>query len=196
MIDELQVDRAAERARSAASPSSPTSRCARQRNDRGAESTCVACLHGCTITMSFGGGMRHVQLLARDTLDEGVSGPGTLLELQLAPFDVQVVALRAQLLELNEQLARAVLAVDRARGRQQAPRPKAPRLRFPVSSPQVSCHLLGDAQQRAARARIARPPPPCSGGACGRPAAGAAGAAAAGSGARRRAPDRAAIRAA
>src|SRR5882762_9099718 len=45
---------------------------------------------------------RHVELGARDALDEGMGGPGTLLELQLAPFDFQVVAARVQSLELDE----------------------------------------------------------------------------------------------
>jgi hypothetical protein len=59
---------------------------------------------------------RHAQLGARDALDEGMRRPGTLLELQLPPLDVEVVAAGVQALKLDEELARAVLAVDRARG--------------------------------------------------------------------------------
>ena len=37
---------------------------------------------------------RHVQLRARDPLNEGMGGPGALFQLQLTPFDFQVVPAR------------------------------------------------------------------------------------------------------
>src|SRR5579863_7495134 len=67
---------------------------------------------------------RHVQFLGRHLLDKGVLGPRALLELELAPLDVEVVAVRIQLLELHEHLTRAVLAVNRARGRAERPEPE------------------------------------------------------------------------
>ena len=65
----------------------------------------------------FGRGHAHVELFAGDALDERMGGPGTLLELQLAPLNVEVVALGAQLLELDEELTRAEGAIDGARRR-------------------------------------------------------------------------------
>src|SRR5262249_47180029 len=64
----------------------------------------------------FGWWGGHVQLGAGDALDEGVRRPGTLLELQLPPFDLERVAPIVEPLELDEQLARAMLRVDGARG--------------------------------------------------------------------------------
>src|SRR5256886_13998503 len=59
---------------------------------------------------------RHMEPRARDALDESVGGPCALLELQLAPLDLQIVAPRVQSLELDEERARAMLAVDRSGG--------------------------------------------------------------------------------
>ena len=65
-----------------------------------------------------------MQLRARDALDEGMGGPGALLELQLTPLDFQVVPAPIQGLELHEQRARAVLAVDRTGGRAERRHPQ------------------------------------------------------------------------
>src|SRR2546423_15210837 len=46
-----------------------------------------------------------------------MSGPGALLELQLPPFDLEVVATRFQAFELDKHLAGAMLDVHRSRGR-------------------------------------------------------------------------------
>src|SRR5262249_31687027 len=59
---------------------------------------------------------RHLQPGARHPLDERMRGPGALLELQLAPLDLEIVALVVEPLQLHEELARAVLRIDRARG--------------------------------------------------------------------------------
>src|SRR2546426_1166275 len=53
-----------------------------------------------------------MELRARDAFNEGVSGPGALLELQLAPLDFQVVPAGIQPLELDEHLARAGSSCD------------------------------------------------------------------------------------
>lgn len=65
-----------------------------------------------------------MELGARDTLDEGLGGPGALLELQLSPLDLEVVPASIQLLELDEQLPRAMFAIDRARSRGERPEPE------------------------------------------------------------------------
>ena len=72
----------------------------------------------------FGGRHRHVKLRGGDTLDKRLRGPGALLELQLTPLDFEVVPAGIQLLELNEHLTRAVLAVNRARSRTQRSDPQ------------------------------------------------------------------------
>src|SRR5205807_1351013 len=59
---------------------------------------------------------RHMEPRARDALDESVGGPCALLELQLPPLDLQIVAPRVQSLELDEERPRAMLAVDRSGG--------------------------------------------------------------------------------
>src|SRR5277367_4510145 len=46
------------------------------------------------------------------TLHVGISGPGALLELQPAPFGIELITTRIEPLEIHEQLARAMLAVD------------------------------------------------------------------------------------
>ncbi|HEY4433584.1 MAG TPA: hypothetical protein VGM99_04195 [Candidatus Cybelea sp.] len=47
-----------------------------------------------------------------------------MLELELAPLDFQIVAASIQLLELHEQLASAVLAVNGGSSRPQRPDPE------------------------------------------------------------------------
>src|SRR6185436_11076962 len=56
----------------------------------------------------------HAQIDARGLLDAPVRSPGALLELQLAPFDFERVALAVQALQLNEEAARLVLGHDDA----------------------------------------------------------------------------------
>ena len=99
--------------------------------------------------------MRHMQLRARDALDEGVGRPGALLELQLSPLDLQVVAARVERLELDEQ-RRARGACSRSRRRRsRAPPPTAAAGRCISATPARSWQPLGHAQQGAARARVA-----------------------------------------
>src|SRR5688572_10191748 len=66
----------------------------------------------------------HLEPGAGDILDEGMCGPGTLLELQLAPLDFQVVAFHVEPLQLDEQVARPVLGVDSPRGRRECRGPQ------------------------------------------------------------------------
>src|SRR3954468_21218652 len=56
----------------------------------------------------------HAQIDARGLLDPPVGRPGALLELQLAPFDFERVALAVQALQLNEEAAGLVLGRDDA----------------------------------------------------------------------------------
>ncbi len=152
VLDELQVDRAAEQRRRGEREQPhqevrPPAERARRRMP------CVARLHGWTITMSFGAGIAHVQLLARDALDEGVRGPGTLLELQLPPLDVQVVALRAQLLELRRTAAARGTCSRPRPPRTAAPRPKEPRPQAPVSWQRQPHATLSATRSSALRAR-------------------------------------------
>src|SRR5690349_15974381 len=58
---------------------------------------------------------RHAQLLARDAFDESMRRPRALLQLQLTPLDLEVVALVVEAFELDEQLTSAMLRVDGAR---------------------------------------------------------------------------------
>src|SRR5262249_14673903 len=72
----------------------------------------------------FGRRHCHVELCVRHAFDECVRGPGALLQLQLAPLDLEVVTARVQPFELDKHLARAMLDVDRARGRLQRSNPQ------------------------------------------------------------------------
>ena len=58
----------------------------------------------------------HAEVIVRDALDAAMRSPRALLELQLAPLDVEVVARRRELLQLAETVARLLLAVDDAEG--------------------------------------------------------------------------------
>ena len=115
-------------------------------------------------SISRGGGIAMLQPGARHALDERVRGPGALLELQLAPLDLELVAPAVQPLELDEELARAVLANRWRRPPSPARRTTAPARRsrelLGVSRRTMrSGHPFGHAQQRAARAGIARAAP-------------------------------------
>ena len=81
-------------------------------------------LHGDTSSMSLGGGMPILSLVPATFSTKACGRPGTLLELQLAPFDLQVVALDVEPLELHEQLARAMLRVDSPGRRRERRRPQ------------------------------------------------------------------------
>jgi hypothetical protein len=65
-----------------------------------------------------------MEFSAGDALDEGMGGPGALLELQLTPLDFQVVPACIQLLELDEHLACAMLAVHGTRSRPEGRHPE------------------------------------------------------------------------
>ena len=104
-----------------------------------------------------------MELGTRDAFNERVRRPRTLLELELSPLDFEIVATSAQPLELNEQLARTVLAINRGRSRPQRPDPKDrdgydepfAGQKVHTVTPPGSSDFLRDTQQRTPRARIA-----------------------------------------
>src|SRR6185437_15696917 len=93
---------------------------------------------------------RHVELRARDALHKCMRGPCALLELQLPPLDLEVVALAVQPFQLNEQLACAVLAIDRARRRTER---RQPQHRHGNSEDSVTHTTFSAARKSALRAR-------------------------------------------
>ena len=164
MVAQLQVRRAhsQRRARSARQQRRAAAY-ARQRNDAGASlARGFVGSHGAIDLDLLRRRRRHVQLGAGDALDERVRRPGALLELQLAPLDFEVVALPVEPLELDEQLARAVLAVDRTGGRTQRREPTASAPGRHEQRLRTADHrqlLARRAAARCARADCARSPP-------------------------------------
>ena len=114
--------------------------------------------HGSTIRSSSGRRHAHVQLVARELLDARVRGPGALLELQLAPFDIRARRARAvSACSSTKSLRASCLRVDDARPPTRAPRATSSGDQRSGASARCSCvEPLGDAQHGAARARIAR----------------------------------------
>ena len=140
--------------------------------------------HGWTMRRSAARGISILQIVARDPLDAAVRAPGALLELQLPPFDVELVALHREALQLDETRCAPGACRRRRRATSRALRSTA---RRPRSARRAgSCgDPLGDAQHGAAAradcARSRRPTgvvaPPifasrgrACGGICGRPA--------------------------
>jgi hypothetical protein len=72
---------------------------------------CDPVVHG-RITTGFGAfGELHAEPVARDLVDAVAFGPGGLLQLQPAEFDVEFVARALQAAELHEELAMLVARV-------------------------------------------------------------------------------------
>src|SRR5882672_5816872 len=66
----------------------------------------------------------HMEAGAGDVLHVGIGRPGALLDLQPTPLGLELIAPAVAMLEFHEQLARAMLAVDRRGGGHQHRQPQ------------------------------------------------------------------------
>ena len=160
----LQVERApGERRRTSASSSDEQqARAPRRQLQRGAAGCAARLMAGAplpaggTTCTRRGGGTRMPSCLRGDLLDARVHRPGALLELQLAPLDLELLGELLLLLQLDVELARLVLRGDEREragdqdGEQDQIQPRHHASRGSRQS------VLRDAHHGAARARIGR----------------------------------------
>jgi len=95
---------------------------------------------------------RQRQLLESNLFYARMGRPGTLFDLQLAPFDIQFVTFGRQLLELDEQFAAFVLGLDQRERREEADAHENRRHYQGLSSDQDLHQMRSAVRRRALRA--------------------------------------------